>query len=499
MIGAVKALRRALGVGVEGRAEADPGYGGLAAFVGYLRGAMTSAGIYVTPQKALEIPDFAACVAIHSEAMARLPIEVYKRLPDGGKEKAVGHPLRRVLRVETSQEHTAAEWKSLQQTDIENYGNSYSLKIEIAGVIRELLHLEARRVEKKRTATGEVFFQVYDEQGTGTPRTYSPKRILHQRGPFGTGLMARAPADQYRELFGIAYALERFIGASFKNGLRPSLIFGTDKILTDKTRKNTEDWLQSEYSGSDKAAVAMVLEDGLKPLPFSQNFEQAQVAALSDVVGLKIARVERVPAHMLQYNIAQPRANMEQQAREYLEMGLGSRIERQEQRLNLELFDGGEGDFFCEYLLDDLLKSDPGVRGQFYEKLVNTGVMTRNEVRQRENLNKLPGLDEPLTPANMNRGDERRGGPPAAAPPAREDDEEEDAKDPSVSVVVHNHPVPQSIHTTVEGAEVAVNPDIHVHHDGKSVPTKTTRRVVRDAAGNIVRVEEQTSPAPKED
>lgn len=412
-------LRRLFGIPTA-RADAggSSGYGNLAAWVHYLQGEISSSGVTLPPEKALSISSFAAAVEIHSEAVARLPLVVYRRLPGGGKVRATDHPYHRLLKVSPGSGLTAAEWRSLVQTDVETYGAAYCLKVFnlVDSTVRELIPIEARRVQVRRGTSGGIEYVVADEQGTRPAVTYSPRQVLQFMGPFGTPLSPSAPVRRYRELLGLAYVIERFIGASFRNGLRPSMVFGTDKTLTDKTRTNLQEWLVSEFAGSDKAGIAMVMEDGLKPLPFSQNFEQAQVVQLDEKVGLKIARVMRVPPHMLGFNIAQPRANMEQQAREYLDMGLGSRLERMEQSLNVALFGGSDGEFFAEFLFEDLLKGDPAVRAEFYSKLVTIGVMTRNEVRTRENLNPLPGLDDPLTPMNMNRGDEGRARAEVPAP-----------------------------------------------------------------------------------
>lgn len=411
MIPAITNLRRSLGIGGPVKAsEEDAGYGGLAAFVDYLRGAMTAAGVRITPDRVHSIPTPAACIRILSEALARIPLITYRRLPDGGKERAKDHPYYRLLKVRANGEQSAAEWRSLMATDIETFGNAYALKVDVAGEVRDLVRLDPRRVEKKRSAAGEVSYQVMDEAGVRLVRTYSAGSILHLRGPFGTDLVAKAPSEQYQELFGLAYAVEYFLSSSFRNGIRPSVAFAKETgLLTDKSRANLKEWIR-EYQGSGAASKAILLEDGVKPVPFGTNNEQGQVAELSDKVDLKVVRVYTLPPHMVAFNVAQPRANMEQQAREFIEQALSSRTERWEQRLNLDLFDGGEDEYFCEFLFEDLLKGDPAVRAAFYRTMVEIGAMTSNEVRTRENLNPLEGGDTIVTPKNLDRG-------PAPPPP----------------------------------------------------------------------------------
>ena len=123
---------------------------------------------------------------------------------------------------------------------------------------------------------------------------------------------------------------------------------------------------------------------------------------------------------MLASHISQPRANMEQQGREFVQNSLKRRLVRWEQRLGAELIGPDEDDLFFEFLLEDLLSGDAKTRAAVYSQYVQLGVLTRNEVRIAENRIPLPGLSEPLTPLNMQRegqpsglggddDDERRG------------------------------------------------------------------------------------------
>jgi len=147
----------------------------------------------------------------------------------------------------------------------------------------------------------------------------------------------------------------------------------------------------------------MLLEEGLEFSATAQTNEQAQVVELHEKVTAAIARVYGVPLHALASNIAQPRANMEQQASEFVAMALRPRLVRFEERLQVDVI--RDPNYFAEFNLEELLRGDAATRAIVYRALIEIGVMTRNEARVRENMNPLPGLDEPLTPLNMQRGD----------------------------------------------------------------------------------------------
>lgn len=383
--------------------EGDP-YGGLGAFVDFLREAGTAAGITMGPDRAMQVSSVASCVTILSEGVATLPLILYRRLEGGGKERATDHPLYPVMRVKPSPDHTSVELRSLMQEDLELYGSAYALRVRLRGELRELHWLPARRVEPKRVR-GRVTYKLYSEDGTEAVRELAADRVLHLRGPGGDGLCGRATTVQFRELFALAYVIEAFLAYSFKNGVTLSGALKSANKLSDAYREQLKKWIKEEYQGHSKVGRLMLLEQGLDFQEMTQNHHDAQVVELWEKSVAAVARVFGVPLHMLAAHIAQPRANMEQQAREFVDNALKRRLVRWEQRLAADLLTPAEQpEYFFEFLLDDLLRGDAEARSKVYRVLIELGVMTRNEVRIRENLNPLDGLDEPLTPLNMNRG-----------------------------------------------------------------------------------------------
>jgi HK97 family phage portal protein len=95
-------------------------------------------------------------------------------------------------------------------------------------------------------------------------------------------------------------------------------------------------------------------------------------------------------------------SNIEHQALEYVVDTLLPWLVRWEQRCTASLLSKAEQDeYFFEFLVDGLLRGDQAARYKAYKDAVLTGFMSRNEVRQKENLNPVEGLDEFLTPLNM--------------------------------------------------------------------------------------------------
>lgn len=394
-------IQAALGLRAAG---ADPGlYGSLAPFIEVYGSRSTAAGVAISPRRSMQISAVYGCVSILSNAVASLPLELYRRKENGGKERATDHPLYNVLKYRPSQRHTASEFRALMQRDVETCGNGYAVKVTVAGVVEQLVYVTPERVEVERDDGGRIWYLIGDEDGRGkTP--FAADRVFHLRGPFGDGIVAAAPATEFRELFGLAYAIEAFLSNSFRNGVRHSGVLQTANKLGDKAYDRLKNWIKEEYEGLLNAGKILLLEEGLTFQGASQSNRDAQVVDLLEKVTAAIARIYGVPLHALASNIAQPRANMEQEAAEFVAMALRSRLVRWEERLQVDVI--RDPKVFSEFNLEELLRGDVGTRAQVYRHLVEIGVMTRNEVRVRENLSPLPGLDEPLTPLNMQRGND---------------------------------------------------------------------------------------------
>lgn len=397
-------------LGLRADAEHSAKYGPLAAFVEIFGSRATGSGVQMTPSRAMQISAVYSCVRILSNAVANLPLDVYRRTKDGGKERAPDHPAYALLKFRPNSRHTASEFRDLLQGDVEVDGNGYAAKVIVGDRIEQLVPVSAHRMRVHEDDAGGLHYEIAPK-ATGSPVTLPASRVLHLRGPFGDGVVAGSPAVEFRELFGLAYAIEVFLGATFANGVRTSGALSSPSKLSDKAYDNLKQWLRDEYQGYVNAGKPLLLEEGLTWTGTSQTNEQAQVVELQDKVTAAIGRVYQVPLHMLAAYISQPRANMEQAAAEFVAQALRWRLVRWEERLQVDVL-GSDPEHFAEFNLEDLLRGDSASRAEVYRTLVEIGVMTRNEVRIRENLNPLPGLDEPLTPLNMQRG---QGDPPAAA------------------------------------------------------------------------------------
>lgn len=114
----------------------------------------------------------------------------------------------------------------------------------------------------------------------------------------------------------------------------------------------------------------------------------------------ELSRWLRIPPHKIGQLTDATFSNIESQTREYVCDTLTPWLVRWEQEIQRKLIDQGSP-FFAEHLLDSLLRGNTEARFASYRIAIEAGFMTRNEVREKENLNPTDGLDEFIQPLNM--------------------------------------------------------------------------------------------------
>ena len=202
----------------------------------------TASGSLVDPISALRVPAVLASVKIISESIARLPLKLYRHLPDGGKEEAKDHPLYDLLNAAPNTFTTSVEWRLSMQSALSAWGNSYSfINRDGAGNVDELLFLHPNQVAVEVDLnTQEPLYRVTDL--SGSQDVYTQRDVFHLR-TFGVGQLGgyvgTSPIMQAREAIGLAMQLEEHAARLFSNSAKPAGVLSCPKVVSDKC------WLDS--------------------------------------------------------------------------------------------------------------------------------------------------------------------------------------------------------------------------------------------------------------
>ena len=366
--------------------------------VSRLEGGNTKAGLAVGPDTALKFSAVWACVQVLSQDVAKLPLIMYRRKPDGGKERATDHPLYWLLHDQPNGWQTSYEWRQQEQSHVELRGNGFCHIVRYRNEIRELIPINPAWVTVEQDDRWRVQYKV-SENGRA-PKTYQARDILHLRGLSTDGLLGLSPIGMAREGIGLGLAAEAHGAKLFSNGLRPSGTLEMPGRLSTEAAERLKRTVESAVSG-DNAFRLLLLEEGGKYNVVGLSNEDAEWLAGRKFQIEDIARFYRVPLHKIQSLDRATNNNIEHQSLEYVIDSLMSRLVMWEQRLKFSLLTPEERrEFYFEFLVDGLLRGDTKSRWEAYRIARLSSAMSANEIRQRENMDPYEGGDTYIREAN---------------------------------------------------------------------------------------------------
>ena len=363
------------------------------AFTFFLGG--STSGKVVTERSAMQMTAVYSCVRILSEAVAGLPLHLYRYKDGGGKEKAIDHPLYRLLHDEPNPEMSSFVFRETLMTHLLLWGNAYAQIIRNGkGEIMALYPLMPNKMRVDRDEHGKLYYEYShssDEAGTmkNTTVRLTPYDVLHIPGLGFDGLVGYSPIAMAKNAIGMAIACEEYGAKFFANGAAPSGVLEHPGIIKDP-QKVREAW-QSQFGGSANSNKVAVLEEGMKYTPISISPEQAQFLETRKFQINEIARIFRVPPHMVGDLEKSSFSNIEQQSLEFVKYTLDPWVIRWEQSLSRILFtDEEKKTLFFKFSVEGLLRGDYQSRMNGYATARQNGWMSANDIRELENMDKIP-------------------------------------------------------------------------------------------------------------
>lgn len=369
---------------------------------------MSNSGKRVTQYTSMQMTAVYACVRILAETIADLPLHVYK-YNDGGKELDYKHPLYKLLHDEPNPEMTSFIWRETMMTHLMLWGNAYSQIIRNGkGEIIGLYPLMPDRMKVDRDDAGKLYYEyrVTDDDGKKVkknPVKLSPHDVLHIPGLGFDGLVGYSPIAMAKNAIGMSIAAEEYGAKFFSNNATPGGILEFPGVIKDH-EKVRESWRQG-FGGSNNAQNIAILEQGMKFTPITISPEQAQFLETRKFQIDEIARLFRIPPHMIGDLEKSSFSNIEQQSLEFVKYTLSPWVSRWEQSMCRSLLKPEEkGEYFIKFNVDGLLRGDYKSRMDGYAVGRQNGWMSANDIRELENMDKIPadqGGDDYLVNGNM--------------------------------------------------------------------------------------------------
>lgn len=369
----------------------------------------SSSGKNVTPRSSMQMTAVYACVRVLAEGIAGLPLHLYRYDEKGNQVKAADSKLYFLLHDEPNPEMTSFIFRETLMTHLLLWGNAYAQIVRnMRGEIVGLYPLMPDRMTVGRDENGALYYE-YTRYGDeshstilGTVRL-SPNEVLHIPGLGFDGLVGYSPIAMARNAIGMGLAVEEFGAKFFEKGAAPAGVLEHPTIVKDAERIRNN-W-ENVYGGSGNSGKVAILEEGMKYSPISIPPDQAQFLETRKFQLNEIARIYRVPPHMIGDLEQSSFSNIEQQALEFVKYTLGPWVMRWEQQLSKALLSPKEkGVYFAKFNVDGLLRGDYQSRMNGYAIGINNGFMSPNDVRRLENMDLIPaeeGGDKYMVNGNM--------------------------------------------------------------------------------------------------
>jgi phage portal protein BeeE len=324
----------------------------------------TTSGKPVNERTAMQTTAVYACVRILAEAVASLPLHVYEYQDDGGKKLVHDHPLYYLLHDEPNPEMTSFVFRETLMSHLLIWGNAYAQIIrDGAGRVLGLYPLLPDKMEVQRDDKGNIYY-VYSRNSDENP-TFKEYAV------------------------GMTLACEEYGASFFANGANPGGVLEHPGVLKDPS-KVRESW-NSVYRGVSNAHKIAVLEEGMKYQQIGIPPEEAQFLETRKFQINEIARLYRIPPHMVGDLDKSSFSNIEQQSLEFVKYTLDPWVIRWEQSLQRSLLLPGEkGKYFIKLNVDGLLRGDYQSRMNGYAVGRQNGWFSANDIREMENMNPIP-------------------------------------------------------------------------------------------------------------
>lgn len=354
-------------------------------------------GVQVSEDNALTFSAVYAAVRIISETIASIPLNVY--VYDGETRTiAREHPIQKLLAETPNSVSSSFTFREALAANLVLHGNAYAkIELNAAGRPISLIPLNPAKVEVK-VMDGEKVY-IFDDK-----HTYLDYEILHIVGLSFNGLTGKSPLTVAREAVAIGLAAQEYGARFYSNGANTGgIITAPGRLSLEAINRLKASWNRANGGLSNSHGTA-ILEEGMKYEKIGLDPEAAQFLQSRKFQVNEIARIFRIPpSYLADLDNSSTRANVEQQAIQFVRDCVTPYVRRFEVEFNRKLFRADESNYYAYFSMEGLMRGDLQGRYDAYATARQWGWLSVNDIRDLENLNPVEGGDVYLQPLNMNQ------------------------------------------------------------------------------------------------
>ena len=337
----------------------------------------------VTQESAMKFSGVMAAVSLRSELLASMPKMIYRNL-EQGREADFKDPLYKILAYQPNPYMNAFTFWELVNTHLDLWGNAYCYISKYGGKVSALTPIPPSKVE----VIAEEGRLIYRVSGTHDPildKDHFPAKILHFKDISFNGYKGISRIQYAKRAIELGISAEKFSKEFFdKGGHAKGVIemagqMGDEQYSTFKKR-----WDQNANHGTP------ILDQGKTYKQLTMPIEDAMFISARQFQLQDIARIFRVPPHLLADLSRATFSNIEHSDIQFVKYSLRPMVKRFENELEYKLLEN-PGEKNIRFNLDGILRGDTATRGEYLSKMVQAKILNRNEARAIENYNPVPG------------------------------------------------------------------------------------------------------------
>lgn len=367
-----------------------------------LGGRRSASGQMVTDMTALALPMVQICVSSLAETVAQLPVDIYRRLPDGGREVARDHPLYTILRHAPNPWQTPFEYREQGQMALGLRGNAYSvMEREPGGELKALYPVSPDKVTVLKGPDLMPYYRIGGADPVGR------SQIHHVRWfSLGDGYVGASPIMLHANAIGYTQAIHEYASKSFVHGAALSGVLERPReAVAIKEQADidrlTDDWVD-KYGGASNAGKVALLQEGMTFRPLTVSNVDADLIAALKMTDLTVARIYKMPLPMTGSMEGATYNNVENLQIQFVIYTCMPWLRRHEQAMQRDFLGEKERDaYFIEFNIGGLLRGNITARYAAYAVGRQWGWLSINDIRRMENMPPVPGGDVYLQPLNM--------------------------------------------------------------------------------------------------
>jgi len=341
----------------------------------------------VNPRSAMRLPAVLACVRIVARSLAKIPLHLYRRT-DAGRQRATDHPLFTLLRTRPHPLFSAFRWRHQLTVWRLLWGNAYAEIVrDKSGNVLRLMPIEPWRV-KPRQEREQI---VYDVDVDGGKVTLQAEDVLHFQGVSMDGIKGESVLAMARKTFQAGLAAQEFETGFNSQAMRPSAVVKHPGKLSPVAEANLRNSVNEMYAGSSNSGKVLILQEGVEATPWMMPLNDAQWIERSYLSIEDICRLFGVPPHKVQHLLRATNNNIEQQSLDFLGDTLDPDLTAEEQELDYKLLQPWEqAELYTHFERRAAIQMDSTQRANFYRVMSDAGVMNIDDIRDREEFDRLP-------------------------------------------------------------------------------------------------------------